>query len=661
MVGNLWLRHSLQRVAIATVVSTTLVTSCASVVGAKAPVVRLESGAIAGSVTGDVAAFKGIPYAAPPVGALRWRSPQPVKPWTGPRAATAYGNDCMQFLDPGEAAPPGMPPAEDCLFVNVWRPAQATPQAKLPVVVWLHGGGFVNGGTSTPIYDGSAIAAQGVVVVSPNYRLGRFGFFAHPALTAAKEGAIANYGLMDQQAALQWVQRNIAAFGGDPTQVTLMGESAGGISVMHWLTSPPAPPLFQRAIVLSGGGRDYLVNVKPLSGDAKTPSAEQSGIQFAASVGIQGTGADALKALRALPAKTVAGDLNMTSLLKQPPTYSGGPILDGQMVTATPGAILQQGGGASVPILIGTTTQDLPAILPNLKNPFSYFGLDAAKAQQLYGASGASNPLQLLFAIGADIGMHEPARFVANQMTGRGQAAWLYRFGYVADSLQPQVTGAPHASELPFLFGTVAARYGQAVTPRDRAASQTFQRYMVNFIKTGNPNGAELSTWAQHNPARPELMLFTLKGAAEMQPDPWRDRLDLAEKVANGRSPMAAKPATLAGTSWQLVQFQGGDGTTLVPQDKTKYTIAFNQDNSVNVRFDCNRGRGTWQSPRPNQLQFGPLALTRAACLSGSLHDRLAKDWSYVRSYVLKNDRLALALLADGGIYEFEPLPTVPR
>lgn len=661
MVGNLWLRHSLQRVAIATVVSTTLVTSCASVVGAKAPVVRLESGAIAGSVTGDVAAFKGIPYAAPPVGALRWRSPQPVKPWTGTRAATAYGNDCMQFLDPGEAAPPGMPPAEDCLFVNVWRPAQAPLQAKLPVVVWLHGGGFVNGGTSTPIYDGSAIAAQGVVVVSPNYRLGRFGFFAHPALTAAKEGAIANYGLMDQQAALQWVQRNIAAFGGDPTQVTLMGESAGGISVMHWLTSPPAPPLFQRAIVLSGGGRDYLVNVKPLSGDAKTPSAEQSGIQFAASLGIQGTGADALKALRALPAKTVAGDLNMTSLLKQPPTYSGGPILDGQMVTATPGAILQQGGGASVPILIGTTTQDLPAILPNLKNPFSYFGLDAAKAQQLYGASGASNPLQLLFAIGADIGMHEPARFVANQMTGRGQAAWLYRFGYVADSLQPQVTGAPHASELPFLFGTVAARYGQAVTPRDRAASQTFQRYMVNFIKTGNPNGAELSTWAQHSPARPELMLFTLKGAAEMQPDPWRDRLDLAEKVANGRSPMAAKPATLAGTSWQLVQFQGGDGTTLVPQDKTKYTIAFNQDNSVNVRFDCNRGRGTWQSPRPNQLQFGPLALTRAACLSGSLHDRLAKDWSYVRSYVLKNDRLALALLADGGIYEFEPLPTVPR
>jgi para-nitrobenzyl esterase len=551
--------------------------------------VKLDAGMIEGTGSGDVLSFKGIPYAAPPVGDLRWRSPQPVQPWAGVRQATAYGNDCMQFPDPSDAAPPGTSPAEDCLVLNVWRPAQIKPGEKLPVVVWIHGGAFVNGGSSTPIYDGREIARRGVVVVSFNYRLGRFGFFAHPALTAAQEGAMANYGFMDQLVALRWVQRNIAAFGGNPDQVTLMGESAGGISVMHLLTWQEAKGLFDRAIVLSGGGRNYLIKARKLSeSTSELPSAEASGIKFAESMGIIGTGAAALSALRALPAEKVAGDLNMTNLIKRPPTYASGPVLDGEIVTATPGEILQRGDAAKMPIMIGSTTNDLPAMLPPLKDPFSYFGADAAKAQAVYNPQGKLNPLQVILAIGVDMSMHEPARFVAKQMTTVRQPAWLYRFGYVAQSLRPKVMGAAHASELPFLFGTLDARYGKAVTARDRVAGREFRSYIVNFIKTGNPNGTGLPQWTPYNPAQSDLMLFTLNNGAVMQADPLKPRLDLVERAANAQTPVPSTSSNLANPSWQLVQFQGSDGQVLKPNDRAQYTLTFNADNTANLRIDGN-------------------------------------------------------------------------
>jgi len=651
------LKHLIQSAAIVLLTASALYWSSGSQAQTSSKMVKIDAGAIAGSVSGDVLSFKGIPYAAPPIGNLRWRSPQPVQPWSGVYKATEYGNDCMQFLDPSDAAPPGATPAEDCLVMNVWRPAQIKPGEKLPVVVWIYGGAFVNGGSSTPIYDGSEIARQGVVVVSFNYRLGRFGFFAHPALTAAKEGAVANYGLMDQLEALRWVQRNVAAFGGTPDQVTLMGESAGGISVMHWLTSPAAKGLFQRAIVLSGGGRNYLLNVSKLQESTPTqPSAEESGIQFAESVGIRGTGAEALAALRALPADKVAGDLNMTNLVKRPLTYAGGPIHDGEIVTATAGEILRRGDAAKMPIIIGSTTNDLPATLPPLKDPFSYFGADAAKARTAYDPKGMLKPLEVVLTIGVDMAMHEPARFVAKQMTAAGQPAWLYRFGYVAESLRPKTVGASHASELPFLFGTLDARYGKDVTQQDRDAGREFRSYIVNFIKTGNPNGNGLPQWIQYNSARSDLMVFTPDNGAVMQPDPWQNRLDLVEKVADSEAVTMNPTSALADTSWQLVKFQSSDGTTLKPDNKSKYTIAFNADNSVNVRVDCNRGRGTWKSPEPNVLQLGPMAMTRALCPPHPLTDRLMRDWQFVRSYVIKDGHLFLSLFADGGIYEFEPM-----
>ena len=217
---------------------------------------KTAAGPVTGVVTGDVAAYKGIPFAAPPVGDLRWRAPQPVKPWTAVLAADHYAADCMQKPFGGDAAPLGTPPAEDCLYLNVWTPA-ARGAAKLPVMVWIYGGGFVNGGSSPAVYDGSAFARRGIVFVSFNYRLGRFGFFAHPALTAetprARRSATTASWIRSRRCS--GCKRNVAAFGGDPGNVTIFGESAGGGSVNTLMISPLAKGLFHKAIVESGGGR----------------------------------------------------------------------------------------------------------------------------------------------------------------------------------------------------------------------------------------------------------------------------------------------------------------------------------------------------------------------------------------------------------------------
>ena len=226
--------------------------------------VKLDSGRVKGATAEGVTSFKGIPYAAAPVGPLRWRAPQPVTPWHGVRAATSYGADCAQSPFPGDAAPLGVTPAEDCLYANVWVPA-AAPRHRMAVMVWIYGGGFVNGGSSPAVYDGSSFARRGVVLVSFNYRVGRFGFFAHPALSKEHpEEPHGNYGYLDQIAALRWVKRNAAAFGGDPDNVTVFGESAGGGSVHMLLSSPLAKGLFQKAIIESGGGRTTLTAPRSL-------------------------------------------------------------------------------------------------------------------------------------------------------------------------------------------------------------------------------------------------------------------------------------------------------------------------------------------------------------------------------------------------------------
>ncbi|MFC4595868.1 carboxylesterase/lipase family protein [Sphingobium tyrosinilyticum] len=238
-------------------------------------VVATAAGKVQGTKEDGVLSWKGIPFAAPPVGELRWRAPQPVKAWGGVLPTTSYRNDCMQKPFPSDAAPLGTPPAEDCLYANIWRPAKSS--GKLPVMVWIYGGGFVNGGSSPPTYSGANLARRGVLFFSFNYRVGRFGTFAHPALSRenADGGLLGNYGYMDQLAALRWVQKNIAAFGGDPRNVTIVGESAGGMSVNNWMTSPLGKGLFQKAVVMSGGDGDFLV------GGTDLATEEQVGVAFA--------------------------------------------------------------------------------------------------------------------------------------------------------------------------------------------------------------------------------------------------------------------------------------------------------------------------------------------------------------------------------------------
>jgi para-nitrobenzyl esterase len=510
--------------------------------GRFATVVMTDAGRVEGAAAGEVVSFKGIPYAAAPVGALRWCSPQPPAPWTGVRPAKVCGADCAQIREPGEVAPLGGETAEDCLFVNVWRPVRTIAGERLPVLVWIHGVGFVNGGSSPVVTDGSALAREGLVVVSFNYRLGRFGFFAHPALTAAHEGPLGNYGYLDQFEALSWVRRNIAAFGGDPRRVTVCGESAGGASVIHLLTRPDARGLFQQAVVLSGGGRTFMGGARRLSADTDgLPSAESSGITFAKRFGIDGSDESALAALRSLRADSLAAGIRMSTLPARPATYAGGPILGGATLSDSPAAVFQRRGALRVPLLIGTTSADLAVECPpSREDPLSFFGPESARARDVYSAR-KTKPLALWWTLGADITMHEPARFVAKQMTLGRAPVWLYRFDYVAESLRPGVTGAAHASEVPYLFDTIVTRYGEDATTRDRAAAREFSAYIVQFVKTGRPDVEGLPHWPQFDPSRPDLMIFTRDRGPVFQVDPWRERLDLVERaVERGAATVSA-------------------------------------------------------------------------------------------------------------------------
>jgi len=429
--------------------------------------VQVDGGRVQGHLAEDLLVFKGIPYAAPPVGALRWRAPQPVPAWSGVREARAYGPDCMQRPFATDDAPLTTDPAEDCLYANVWRPAQAT--GPLPVLVWIHGGGFVNGGGSPPSYAGAALARQGVLVVSFNYRLGRFGTFAHPQLSRANadQGRLANYGFMDQIAALQWVKRNIAAFGGDPGNVTVIGESAGGMSVHALLTSPLAQGLFQKAVIQSGGAPE---------GRGALADAEQAGVRFARSVGIDERDPKAIDKLRALPAEDILAGLNLTTMDKaagEAGTYVF-PVADGKVVVDL-AAAYAQGAFNHVPVMVGATADDIGG-------PEGFMIAGARRSADLFAR--------------------------ANLPT------WYYRFGYVAEATRAvHPKGAAHASDIPYFFDTVGVRYGGDTRAADQAMARAVSAYLVNFMRHGDPNAAGLPAWSPHVPGKDALQQFGLTGA----------------------------------------------------------------------------------------------------------------------------------------------------
>lgn len=510
----------------------------------QAGIVGTDSGRLQGVTQSGIESFKGVPFAAPPVGELRWRAPQPVKPWSGVRNADAYSADCMQVPFPSDAAPLGTKPAEDCLYLNVWRPAGTKPDAKLPVMFWIYGGGFVNGGSSPAVYSGSKFAEKGIVFVSANYRLGRFGFFAFPELTKEHaDGMVGNYGFMDQIAALKWVQRNIGAFGGDPSNVTVFGESAGGFSVSMLLTSPLSKGLFSKAIIESGGGRTNLGGPRYL--DTALPngpaSAESVGEEFASSMGITGTGKEALDALRQLPAEKVLGNLNMATMNQ--PGYCG-PMIDGQVVLTDPQSAYLAGAAWRVPIMIGTNSLDIGfGFAPDKEALFAPFGVNRDKAMAAYDPTGKGDLRAVQYMVSMDRFMVEPARFVASVFASAGLPAYEYRFSYVAQSMRSKWPGAPHATEIPFVFDTVQAKYGKDLAPEDEKIAQAMLNYWAAFAKTGDPSAGNSPAWPRYSPETDMLMNFAPDGRPVAEADPFKARLDVtAAYVSSSAPPAPPKP-----------------------------------------------------------------------------------------------------------------------
>jgi para-nitrobenzyl esterase len=506
----------------------------APLVAKPTPIIKIEGGSVRGEAREGIVAYKGIPFAAPPVGDLRWRAPQPVKKWKGVRDTTQYGPDCAQLPFASDAAPLGTPPAEDCLVMNIWRPENSGTK-KLPVLFWIYGGGFVNGGSSPDVYSGAALAKQGIMVVSFNYRLGRFGFFGHPALSAEQPGQAGNYGLMDQLSALQWVRRNIARFGGDPKAVTIMGESAGGRSVTVLMNQPKARGLFHGAINMSGGGRDggALGTQRLLSKDQPgLPSAESVGLGFARKIGVSGTDAAALKALRALPADAIIDGFNLASLFTGAVDGPTGPVVDGVTIYDTNQNVIARNGHAKVPVMIGATSADIGFLSAKTKDEvFASFGDKSDRARQLFDPENTLPLPALTFKVGGFRLMIEPARFVASRYSASGQTVWHYRFGYVAESIRVPNIGAMHASDIPFFFNTVSAKYGDKLTPADAKAATQISGYVVNFVKRGNPNGTTLPAWTPFDASQP-LMDFTSEKGPVNGPDNWHEQLNLIEALS---------------------------------------------------------------------------------------------------------------------------------
>jgi para-nitrobenzyl esterase len=501
------------------------------------PMVRVDSGQLQGVVDDGVASYKGIPFAAPPVGELRWRPPQPVAPWTGVRQAAESGADCMQGRFGPAPAPGARVPSEDCLYMNVWRPASAAPGAKLPVMVWIYGGGFTGGSSSSPNTSGTQFAKKGLVLVAANYRVGRFGFFAFPALSRERPDELkGNYSYMDQIAALQWVKRNIAAFGGDPNNVTIFGFSAGGVSVHSLIASPMARGLFHKAIAESGGSRDSVLTARPMSKDGVDPnypvSAETIGTNFARSMGIEGTDQAGLAKLRALSAEEVLRGAPAQQG-SGAPNYETTPVLDGKLITETAETAYKAKHQPRIPLMLGSNSADTAGnrIRATTKEQFfARFGKWSAEAKAAYDPDGSTDLATLVTRANDDFGQAEPARFAANAFAANGSPVYRYRFSYVQTAMRERMrTGTPHGGEIAFVFGTLTDRPGAALSPEDQAVSRMAQSYWVNFAKTGDPNGAGLPAWPRHDPSKDLIFDFHPDGTAGAIPDARKARLDVMQ------------------------------------------------------------------------------------------------------------------------------------
>lgn len=460
------------------------------------PTASVRDGKLQGRHAEGLSVFQGIPFAAPPTGALRWREPQPVQPWNGVRKADAYAASCMQKTGmPVSAGGTTGPLSEDCLYLNVWTPSTG-PAGKRPVMVWIHGGALVYGSGNVPLYDGTALARRGAVVVTINYRMGALGFFTHPALDGGRAAAPANYGLLDQIAALRWVRDNIAAFGGDPGNVTIFGESAGAQSVLALYASPLAKGLFHRGIAQSPYGIPSHTR----------KHARDISVKVSTAVGAAGADATASQ-LRAIPAE------RFFDLGDKGPTLAPGFIVGDAAVPRPILQAFQNKHQARVPLIIGSNSDEATVALA--------FGVDSAALIARMGGGRAlvkklypdvTDDAQLGRELVRDVVFTAFARRIS-YLHSQSAPTWRYYFSHVQENMQGKVPGVAHGAEIPFVMGTGdrCDCLPAAFTDLDRMVSGDVGDYWASFARSGTPAVAGAPRWPQDGRKNVHVMEFATR------------------------------------------------------------------------------------------------------------------------------------------------------
>ncbi len=489
--------------------------------------VEVDGGRISGSVDEGVQSFKGVPYAAPPVGDLRWRPPQPVVPWDGVRQCDQFSSICPQSDYPAgsiyRSAP--QPKDEDCLYLNVWTPV-AKASEKLPVMVWIHGGGWTRGSGSNPVYDGASLAKRGVVLVTINYRLGAFGFLAHPELSQESEhGVSGNQGILDTIAALQWVQRNIEKFGGDPDRVTIFGESAGSWSVNVLLATPLAKGLVHRAIGQSGARFRPAPRLDEASGGLQ--SAHDEGLEFAKTCG-----ADSLAELRKLSADEIVEASFRTQL-----------TIDGRVFPDSIESTYAAGKQLRVPVIVGSNADEMTSLSNPAMNPKTVeavmtvmtqrFGAERLeKFKEIYGVHDDASAAKAFLHAGGDAGFAAGMRQWARLSDKAGTDSYLYYFTHVPPGFGSSYLGAHHAAEIPYVFDNAIGSERRPYTETDQQLADQIAAYWVNFARSGDPNGEGLPEWPEYD-ADAEGYL-ELGESIQAKQHLLQARLDFLESVSGG-------------------------------------------------------------------------------------------------------------------------------
>ena len=474
-------------------------------------VVHTQAGEIQGKSLPYTRTWQGIPYAQPPVGNLRWKAPQPVKHWQGIKTALKFGASCMQTPPPKgpEAVLSQRPMSEDCLTLNIWQPKRRFEEHKYPVMVWIHGGAFRMGGTSLKLYDGAKLAQKGVLVVTLNYRLGPLSVFPHPALDKEEHGKALNFGLLDQIAALKWIKHNIAQFGGDPNNVTIWGESAGGASVGYLMTSSQTKGLFNKAIMESGA----------LALPEFTRQQAVEGIQQQLPKTIAKM---TPKQLRAIPAKQL-----LTLPLAKTTTM---PIIDGVSLTEKTQVAMAKGDYQHVPLVIGSNSDEAgffpPAWAASVKEKLGKLWPQAEQLTDGYGTHSIKNKE---FQLATDIFATMNTRRFATSSVNATQTTWRYYFSYISPGDNRGFPGAIHTGEIPYVFGNIDQLPFQAV-PEDKALANNMMERWVHFAKHGNPNPIAFGTWPQYNPQQKEtLWKIDVHGEQPIN-EPGKARLDFLQQ-----------------------------------------------------------------------------------------------------------------------------------